>query len=289
MSSVPLEGELSCSPSYVSTEDVTSLVEECAASLTLAEPFLCHPDSFSLFDSMAATQLGDRKIDCCQVPARRYVSSANPDKTVFPRPPPTGLSDAFHLLPWDDLTVHDTAHIGIQTLIRFQAFLSGSSIGESTATCLYVFEGVLSDMREQLFANHNLEEMLSEQSIQPEQLLESIPNFFCKFIVYAFALSLVEATEDARNIIVNADIYEEEDLTLNSYDHKFLNSNEARSALSVLEVAMPLAKARGKEHEDYKVILLLLNVYFGFLSLAKGLVRLARSGNLYKLLAEARI
>mmetsp|Transcript_18874 Transcript_18874/g.44101 ORF Transcript_18874/g.44101 Transcript_18874/m.44101 type:complete len:151 (-) Transcript_18874:1949-2401(-) len=124
--------------SFSDMVDITDLITSCASSLTMAEPFMCRKDSFLLQDAMAATQLMDRKMDSCELPAKVAAPMSNTKKEVlFPRPCPESLSDPFGPLPWSDLTLAQTSIIVTQQLVRLQAMFSGASVGESVFTCLY--------------------------------------------------------------------------------------------------------------------------------------------------------
>ncbi|GKY96188.1 hypothetical protein MPSEU_000578700 [Mayamaea pseudoterrestris] len=271
------------SPVADESEDITIAFKECASSLTSAEPFLCNKNLFSLHDAMAALQLTDRKMDCCEIPLTNYsetsllpANGSEDERTIFPRPAPTGLADSFHKLPWDDLTTKDVAYIAIHTLIRFQAFLAGSSVGESSATCLYAHQPVLAEMRRELFPNSTNEYRYDDfpvERILDEHSLKSTANSIHKFMVYTLARALLQVTEDTRTIIVNADIYEEEDFSIHSYDLSFFKANDTQSLVDLLKAALQLADSHeldgDKEHG--KIIHLVLNVYLAFVSTAQSL------------------
>lgn len=289
-------------------ENITKLVEECSAALTLAEPFVRNPNCFSLHDTMAATQLMDRKMDCCEIPASYYLGfpraateiaakagreAAKGDqnkpeagvedkygaqtedefRTVFPRPPPKSLDDPFHPLPWNELTVRDAAIIGLEILVRLQSSLSGSSVGESTFTCLYAHAPVLSDMKQKLLGSQPLAEPFEIRL--PE--VEEDDTCYAKFVVFASALALVEATDVTRGIIMNADIYEEEDFSTSTHDIRFYTDEEEVGTLPVLEHAMRLTKDRTHpDKHDIELIMLILSYLYGFISICTALVGLFR-------------
>ena len=180
--------------------DITELIEACASALSYAEPFLADPDSFDPLDAMSATQLRDRKMDCCEIPSSR--AGAPADATVAPRPRPTGLADGFFEIPWNDLTLDDTAFISLQILVRLQAMICGSSVEESIFTCLYAHRPVLMDMQDQL-----LEEQFSG-------LLKDMgPDVLPQQVLLAMSAALLHITDSFRGIVINVDIYEEEDFS----------------------------------------------------------------------------
>lgn len=253
--------------------DITSLIEECASSLTLKEPFLCNRDSFSLHDSMAATELLDRKMDCCQIPVTHYCpidhdeeTSEGLPKVVFPRPAPTCLDDDFSPLPWEELTTRTAAFITMEMLLRLQSFLSGSSVGESIFTCLYAHSSVLEDMKTKLFRDGTA---LKDGFEGPSR--ENYPQF----IVFTCTVAVVEITSVARGIVVNADIYEEEDFSPNTYDIPFYPpEGEEIDILALLKRAVEMSKDHSlKGDVDNDVIALIIGFLFGFLSTITFLVR----------------
>ena len=178
--------------------DITSLVEECASSLSVSEPFLCDPHSFNLHDAMAASQLMDKKMDSCEIPAsimgpygRR--KDGEEEKMLFPRPIPTGLDDPFTPLPWDKLTMRDAAIICLEILVRLQSLLSGASVAESTFTCLYAHAAALTDMKSRLFPD----------SLEGEfgDLMKDPIKKAAQLAVYAATLALVDMTEVFRDTV----------------------------------------------------------------------------------------
>ena len=109
----------------VDNVDITDVIAGCAATLSHQEPFICKETSFSLHDSMSALELMDPKLDCCEIPAN-LVGSGSADSMVPPRPIPTGLDDIIADLPWDDVTLRQTACIALEALTRLEALLSAS-------------------------------------------------------------------------------------------------------------------------------------------------------------------
>ena len=201
--------------------DITSLIEEAASALTVSDPMICQPSSFSLLDSMSALELMDRKMDCCELPASTVAPIANKttkddngkeeddERMVFPRPAPTSLlNDPIQPLPWESLTLQDAARIALEAFIRLESMLSGASVVESVYTCLYAHKPVLHDMQQLLYPTS------SEEQQGETTLKGTLPQH----LVYATALMLVEQTDAYRGIIASADIYEEEDFTFNTYD-----------------------------------------------------------------------
>eukprot|EP00339_Tiarina_fusa_P005527 CAMPEP_0117008970 /NCGR_PEP_ID=MMETSP0472-20121206/8286_1 /TAXON_ID=693140 ORGANISM="Tiarina fusus, Strain LIS" /NCGR_SAMPLE_ID=MMETSP0472 /ASSEMBLY_ACC=CAM_ASM_000603 /LENGTH=502 /DNA_ID=CAMNT_0004711143 /DNA_START=124 /DNA_END=1629 /DNA_ORIENTATION=- len=230
--------------------DITSLIEAAASELAAAgelsvtEPMLYREGAFNLQDSMAALEIMDRKMDCCEIPASQvapYGITASDDLMVFPRPPPTGLEDVIEPLPWKDLTLNDAAFIALECMVRLESLLSGASVVESTFTCLYAHRPVMVDMKAQLEPSSLTEQM---QAIMKPQRKGTVPQQ----IVYASTLMLLELTDMVRSIILNADIYEEEDFTVSTYNIEvFIDRDETTALNAVSDVLELLA---GVEHQD---------------------------------------
>jgi hypothetical protein len=131
MSSLREDDDMCDEPEEKEMIDITSVVAAAANSLTEASPMLCDRDSFNLQDAMAALELMDKKMDCCEIPIAQVAPFGvqiddDDDRLVFPRPAPTGLDDVIDPLPWDELTNLDAAHIVIQNMVRLEALLGGA-------------------------------------------------------------------------------------------------------------------------------------------------------------------
>jgi hypothetical protein len=265
--------------------DITSLIVDCAMNhLNVQEPFICniyrddihyehHPshelssitmldtvtmdnddhDEFNLQDAMAATQLMDPKMDCCEIPVsiiapwlvknkdQQQQQQHQQERMISPRPKPTGLDDSMASIPWDELTILDASIICIELLTRFQAFLLGSSVGESIFTCLYAHSNVLADMHVRLTKQINTTTTTTPSSLTTT-LHESIQNKLtlhdsdtplstisqhnvAQWCVFACTYAMVDLIESVREIILNADIYEEEDFAINTQNLLFYPSS----------------------------------------------------------------
>lgn len=265
--------------------DITDLVEECAASLTLADPFLCNTASFSLHDAMAASQLGDRKMDCCEIPielvAPYGTEIADKDRMVFPRPAPSGLDDDFTPLKWETLTVSDAAFIGLHILVRLESLLNGASVGESTFTCLYTHAPVLADMRARLFPDDDNDspQGLAERMEKMLSLDKSSPTSFAgtpaQLTVFTCSLALVEASDMIRGIILSADIYEEEDFVSSTNDiSSYAEHCDDIDILQTLKVALRATESAAESQPlVVQVIQEVLCFFSVFLSSCSNLVR----------------
>jgi hypothetical protein len=250
-------------------DDITDLIKDCASTLTYSEPVLSNPLSFSLQDAMAATQVMDRKMDCCEVPAPQVSPwRTDTDTRLCPRPPPASLDDPFAPLPWDTLAIQDVAWISLEILVRQQSLLCGSSLGESTFTCLYAHTAVLADMKSRLFPGK--EETLVERF---EGLMKDSPGTPAQYVLFTVALALVEITEVTRGIILNGDIYEEEDFVTNTHGITLFTEEEKVNSATLLESAMETTRElEGQDTDEIKIILLILGFQFGYLSCCAKLV-----------------
>lgn len=224
--------------------DITAILDAHAKSLTVSDPMLCNTDSFNLQDAMAALEVIEPKMDCCEIPISKVAPfgakfDENDDRLVFPRPAPTGLVDAVDPLPWDDLTNLDAAHVLIEYIIRLESLLGGASIVESTHTCLYAHKPVIEDMKK-------LVEPTSKGKGKQE-----MKGTLAQNVVYASTLMVLELTDTMRSIILNADIYEEEDFTVSTYSMEVFNDRDEGSVINsvanTLEYMVSEIEDKGKD------------------------------------------
>lgn len=270
-----------------------SLILEDTASLLTFESSMLHNNSFTLQDSMAALEVMDLKMDCCEVPCRKENTTildskderndtdeskgnAKTEKTIFPRPAPTGLDDEVDPLPWDDLTMEDAVFVIIENLIRLESFLTdGSSIVESTFTSLYAHKSVMEDMKKLLEPSSLTEQM---QAIMTSTKKGTLPQH----IIYSSTLMLVELTELLREVILNADIYEEEDFTVSTYNFKVFVDRDSTSVVKVGHSVLEMMNEQSLEElgieaspDVIKCVQLVLNFQLDFISLITSLARLS--------------
>lgn len=262
--------------------DVTSLFKDAAASLSVTNSMLCNEQSFTLLDSMGALELMDPKMDCCEIPVSqvapiRHVGSDNSStsvadehRMVFPRPAPLGLDDIVDPLPWNDLTIQDAAYIALECLIRLESFVGGASVVDSTFTCLYAHKAVVQDMKQRLEPASLTEQM---QAI----MKPNAKGTTAQRVVYVSILLLLELSDVILGIILNADIYEEEDFSVGTYGIDVFNDRDEKSVInqtrSVLEAISAL-----ENHEDDEVqaIGLILGFQLDLLLACSSLAKLAR-------------
>lgn len=219
--------------------DITDIVNECAATLSYQDPLICNVASFNLHDSMAALELMDRKMDCCEIPAN-LVGPGSADTMVPPRPMPTGLDDLISNLPWEDVTLRQTAVIALESLTRLEALLSGASMPESTYTSMYAHNAVLSDMRKRLDTTSSITEQLGQLMKPPEMKKERKEPTTPQLTLYATTLTMVEISDVVRSIVLHADIYEEEDFSVSMFGLQVFEESEENEASGVIDSCLSL-------------------------------------------------
>ena len=232
--------------------DITPLVETSAASLTNENSVLCNKETFDLQDAMAALELMDRKMDCCQIPASvargaPTASSSEDDDMVPPRPLPKGLNDEVVPIPWNDLTMDDASLIAVESLTRLESMLNGTSVAESIYTCLYAHCNILEDIKRRM---------------------EQGNGTVAQRAVYALALALVAVGKIVHETVIRADIYEEEDFSVNTYGFDFFNG--ILKVESYKEMEQGLKSVTGVE--GGRIVELVLQFFLEFL---KGCVSMA--------------
>jgi hypothetical protein len=260
---------------------IMSIVNESAARLTHQNPLLPSSD-FNLFDSMSGLEVGDPKMDSCEIPISYYssdsfpVSDANDNvtKTVPPRKAPTQLKDPVSPLPWNDLNLNDARILLLEMMTRFESLLDGSTVAESLFTCFYAHDGILRDMTRILF-------------VEGEDTTLSASVVGAQWTVYASTLLMVKTSDMIRTIVTHADIYEEEDFTVNKYSFRFFEdfqslsrstrdkAHEFEDILEVVDKAIELIKnadAEGGVQESRDVICHILDFQSNFFKNCRSLV-----------------
>jgi hypothetical protein len=255
--------------------DILPLLQNAAKTLSYDSPMI-HTKSFNLQDSMAALEIMDRKMDCCEVPvsamsvepsiiqAEQQPAQAGTkevERTIHPRPAPTGLDDIVDPLPWNELTVEDAAFIAVENIIRLESLLSGSSVVESTYTCLYAHKVVMEDMQKRLEPSMSLTEQMKAVMHAPSQ-----KGTIAQQVVFASTLLLVELTELFRGVILNADIYEEEDFGTSTFNIvSFRRPNESFTKRLVQNVLSVVEEEKSRmEQQENRDALEAINLTLGF-------------------------
>mmetsp|Transcript_28600 Transcript_28600/g.42281 ORF Transcript_28600/g.42281 Transcript_28600/m.42281 type:complete len:764 (+) Transcript_28600:65-2356(+) len=266
--------------------DITSIVEQAAASLTLSKPILCDEDSFSLHDSMAALELMDNKMDCCQLSASLVHPKNDPKVIVPPRQIPTGLHDQICPLPWDELTIDDAANIGMEILTRLESLLGGASVAESTYTCLYAHNAVLLEMKKVINGDESLIEKLGSMrtsDLPPSSDLTTTPQL----LVYAQVLGMVEISDVIRSIVLHADIYEEEDFSVSTFGLQYSSIGDGPKTIQTLQCALQCL-AEESENESTCILENVISFQSSFLQTCASLAKLAASPEQQQVVLDAK-
>ena len=283
--------------------DITLILEAAASNLDFKSPML-HTKSFNLQDSMAALEIMDKKMDCCEVPCRKdepadstnnsnnnsdgnTESAEEPKKEnaeatsrmIFPRPAPTGLDDEVDPLPWDELTLEDAVFIATENLVLLESFLTdGISVVESTFNCLYAHKSVVEDMKNRLEPSSLTEQMQAIMSTTTKK--GTVPQH----VVYSSTLMMIELTDLLREVILNADIYEEEDFTISTYNiDKFDDRDDVsvtkigRNVLEILKEESVLNNQHNNTHDSdvLKAINSILEFQLDFITVITSMARLS--------------
>jgi hypothetical protein len=167
--------------------DISDYIDTCASTLNEEDPMLFDPSMFSLFDSMAAIELMDPSMDCCEQQQQYAIQEENAIITAQPKQ-----------LPWRDLTFTQVKLIGLELLLRLVSFMDGSNVAESIFTCLYAQE----DIMDQIIS-------ISAPLSPPQTCL------------VASLVGILRLSDSLRSIVEQADIYEEEDFNLQTFGFTF--------------------------------------------------------------------
>lgn len=249
--------------------DITDVITGCAATLSYQEPYICKETSFSLHDSMSALELMDPKLDCCEIPAN-LVGSGSADTMVPPRPIPTGLDDIIADLPWDDVTLRQTACIALEALTRLEALLTGASLPESTYTCIYAHNAVLSDMRKRIDTTSTITEQLGKlmNPSDKKPKVRTTPQL----VLYATTLALVEISDVVRCIVMHADIYEEEDFSVTMFGLKVFDEAQDNEASLAIRACLP--KLDDDHSTEANILRNIMNFQLHFLQVCNTMTKL---------------
>jgi hypothetical protein len=236
--------------------DITELVNEACESLSYSNPLVCKKETFNLYDSMSALDLMEPKMDGCQIPIEYYENAGNDGndndhgdssltdtakerqyRYVPPRPIPHSISESS--LVWDmntnvlghtgddadddehtpkdvNVATRQVAVILLEMLVRLESLLSGNSVAESIYTCIYAHNSILNDMQQQL-------RVLSTTPTLPLTLkltAKASKTLNLQKAIFLATVLMVKLSQNIRNIVKRADIYEEEDfnVTTNQFD-----------------------------------------------------------------------
>eukprot|EP00617_Octactis_speculum_P020933 CAMPEP_0185764208 /NCGR_PEP_ID=MMETSP1174-20130828/23131_1 /TAXON_ID=35687 /ORGANISM="Dictyocha speculum, Strain CCMP1381" /LENGTH=751 /DNA_ID=CAMNT_0028446643 /DNA_START=3 /DNA_END=2258 /DNA_ORIENTATION=+ len=185
--------------------DVTDLFISGSEEMEFSE--LISSDKFSLFDAMSAMELMDPKMDPVDA-----VSTTDPNQLLV-----DGFLDT-------EMSLHKANCVVQHLLVCEVAWCEGSSLAETLFTCLYLQKPILSTM----LAHYNSED---EEAKTP--VIESLGLY----VLYAIILNILKTTELSRHMILQADIYEEEDFSPNSFGFDLLHDMEETVMLTHLDAA----------------------------------------------------
>ena len=214
-----------------------------------------------LQDTMQALELGDKRMDCCEIPLDdiKQLSKETSTPQIVTYPPriaPTSLSDGTpicttstspsnsnnntttsnisqnsttlllptspcpSLLPyWNTLQLSQNNSILpliILQLISLEAYIGtnngGSNAIETLYCMLWFHDGVLIDMSERLDVDTIVENVSANQSGSSGKDDTDIDELtVAQWVLFASSLGIVRIAEAIRWVVVNADLYEEED------------------------------------------------------------------------------
>jgi hypothetical protein len=195
-----------------------------------------------------------------------------------------------------------------------QSLLSGASVGESTFTCLYAHSSVLADMKSRLVPEVD-EDVISKQlqdlcigvagapatdqveerasvvaaaaaaaegttaaatATAPKQADAASTPVPAQWAVFASVLALVETTECVRGVVLNADIYEEEDFAANTHGIPFYTEEVILDTRSILKQALKTLQA--EESQEKNIVRSVLTFQLHFLSVCGTLAKLSGGG-----------
>jgi hypothetical protein len=92
-------------------------------------------------------------------------------------------------------------------------------------------------------------------------------------VVYASTLMLLELTGVLRSIILNADIYEEEDFTVSTYNIQvFDDRDEGAATTAVVDILETVATLENQESDEIRAITLILGFQLDFLTACTAMV-----------------
>ncbi len=260
--------------------DVTDLFREAANALTVKDSMLCNNDTFNLQDSMAALEVMDAKMDCCQIPVSQVAPfgrdiSKEDERMVFPRPAPIGLDDVIDPLPWNELSLLDASYISMECLARLESLLGGASVVESTFTCLYAHAPVVADMKARLdpSSGDSLAEATQNDGVVDNGVTLTT---LAQYVVYASVLLLLELTDVIRGIILNADIFEEEDFTVSTYGIAVFEDRDENTAMDAAKRALEhLSTSTHKDSDAVRAITFIMDYQLDLLAFCASMARLS--------------
>jgi hypothetical protein len=121
---------------------------------------------------------------------------------------------------------------------------------------LYAHQPVLADMKARL---------------QPDSREQN--GTIAQRVVFAATLMLLELTDVLRSIILNADIYEEEDFSVSTFNIAVYDDREEDTAIVAVADALELMKTlEEQDNDDVRAISLILGFQLDFLTVCTSMV-----------------
>jgi hypothetical protein len=159
-------------------------------------------------------------------------------RRVPPRPLPKSLHDTIAPLIWDELDLSCTKMILMEILVRLESFLKGNSVAETIYTCLYVHEDILQDMFHQVVTKNTQPVITTKTATtfsatttttttttntnnNATTTTNATMTTTAQQCVFFASMVLVQLTDLIMYIVQKADIYEEEDFTMNRFQFRF--------------------------------------------------------------------
>jgi len=231
--------------------DITDSIKECASSLSFENPFI-KVESFSLLDSMAALELMDPKMDC-------YEASMQDKGNDIQGENINNSACTLSKLPWQELTFKDARVLAVEALVRFEAYLDAANVAESTYSCMYMQDATLREMQQNL-REKGILPIKYDNNLKIGKTLNS--EQVCQLSVFITSLSMVKLAEKVRNVIQNADVYEEEDFSPNAYSFLFFPSVSESNTVALLDlVLLKLQVFRDQEKDENLLSILRIHGY----------------------------
>jgi hypothetical protein len=163
--------------------DVTSLARSVAAELTGVVPMLVS-ESFSLFDSMNASELMDPKMDQCY-DLKTFCGENEPIRSI------SYIVTHAKFLPTTDQDRLSTYVRLFQALFIYEtAFLDGASITETVLNCTFMWPGSWEPLQQQIDSAEHGSKNLAERAVL----------LYCK--------SLTLGLQHVFTAVMAADVYE---------------------------------------------------------------------------------
>ncbi|TMW55837.1 hypothetical protein Poli38472_008485 [Pythium oligandrum] len=179
-------------------QDVTELFGTAAKELKVGH--LVHVESFNLFDSMSALELMDPKMDAGMAlhgAAPLSIADRLQQKSI-----PLSFTSARDVLATMDLLFRHEA-----------AWLNGQPLAQTLLTCVYMHRDVIRSLLEALVPRDGSEKSVEDRLETALQQLGGSVSDTLSLVMATFTLMILHTSSHVREVVVRADIYEEEDFS----------------------------------------------------------------------------